>query len=392
MNKRKVLIVIHQLNHGGVQKALLSVLDALDYEKNEVTLYVRKNRLQLLPEVNKQVNRVIINEDNTHYYRKPYSALLLFLMLVCDLMHIKGVSEKIQKRLTEYINESQMKYEYHHYFKNQNAFDVAVSYIQGYTAKFVADYVQANKKVMFFHGSTDENHELHEELLHKMNAVVGVNNNVKEILCELYPMHSAKMTYIRNYVNAEEVRYKSQAYEVQKEDKRIILCSCGRLTPVKGFNLAVDAAKIMKEKGILFKWYFVGDGPERAKLEHQIEEYGLSAYIEITGMQDNPYPYISDCDIYVQPSYEESHSLTIEEALILNRPVVSTETVGGKMQIVQEYNGFVCDFNGESISYYVEMLIRNPEMRKRIMEQLERIDYSENLREYKDSWEKLLED
>ena len=58
MIKRKVLIVIHQLNIGGAQKALISALNAIDYTENDVTLYVRKNRLDLLPFVNKNVSKI----------------------------------------------------------------------------------------------------------------------------------------------------------------------------------------------------------------------------------------------------------------------------------------------------------------------------------------------
>ena len=111
MEKRKILFVIHQLNHGGVQKALISALRAIDYEQNEVTLYVRKNRTQLLADVDERVSETIINQDATHYYRKPFSAMLLVAKSVCQVMGKTKWSEAVQKRLVTYINEAQMKYE-----------------------------------------------------------------------------------------------------------------------------------------------------------------------------------------------------------------------------------------------------------------------------------------
>lgn len=392
MEKKKVLFVIHQLNHGGVQKALLSALDAVDYTENEVTLYVRKNRIQLLPEINENVHKIIINEDETHYYRKPYAATMLLCKKIVDILKLKNLSEFFQKKLVDYINQSQMEYEKKHYFNKQETYDVAVSYIQGYTAKFVAQYIDAKKKMMFYHGSTDETHELHEEIMAYYDSIVGVNENVQKILAELYPTYSQKMTFVENYVDVDAVCKKSKEFMIEKPQGTTILCSCGRFTPVKGFDLAVKAASILKEKGISFLWYFVGDGPERTKLEQMIEAYGLQENIQITGMQNNPYPYINICDVYVQPSYEEAHPLAIIEALILNRPVVTTATVGGIALIKQEINGLIADINEKTLVNKVERLIKDIDLYQEINKYLNRIDYSDNLSRYRNAWKRLLED
>lgn len=389
--KRKVLFVVHQLNHGGVQKALLSALDAIDYSENEVTLYIRKNRIQLLPEINKNVYRVIVNNDKTHYYRKPYAVFLLLCKKISDIFHIDRISEKIQKKLVWFINESQMKYEKNHYFNHQDTYDVAVSYIQGYTAKFVAQYIRAKKKVMFFHGSTDETHELHEEIMPYFNAIVGVNENVQKILQGLYPHVAKKMTYIENYVDAELVREKSRAFIVDKPKGKVVLCSCGRFTPVKGFDLAIKAAKILKENGQDFLWYFVGDGPERAKMEDMIERYGLREHIFITGLQDNPYPYIGACDIYVQPSYEEAHPLTIIEAQILNKPVVTTDTVGGNALVKSGINGIVTEINSTKLAFGINQLLDNHKKYSEIENEINVIEYSKDWEKYQFKWHCLLE-
>lgn len=392
MEKKKVLFVIHQLNHGGVQKALLSALDAVDYTENEVTLYVRKNRIQLLPEINENVHKIIINEDETHYYRKPYAATMLLCKKIVDILKLKNLSEFFQKKLVDYINQSQMEYEKKHYFNKQETYDVAVSYIQGYTAKFVAQYIDAKKKVMFYHGSTDETHELHEEIMAYYDSIVGVNENVQKILAELYPTYSQKMTFVENYVDVDAVCKKSKEFMIEKPQGTTVLCSCGRLTPVKGFDLAVKAASILKEKGISFLWYFVGDGPERTKLEQMIEAYGLQENIQITGMKDNPYPYINACDIYVQSSYEESFGLTIAEAKILNKPIVTTKTVGGNIQIEHLYNGLVAEIDEKSIAEAIMKYINQEKIRDNVVKHLEGFEYSNIYRRIQLQWEELLKE
>lgn len=392
MEKRNILFVIHQMNYGGVQKAALSALNAINYSENEVTLYVRKNRLQLLPQVNKNVSRIIVNQDATHYYRKPYMVYLLICKYLFKLLRRKNREEVTQKKIVKYLNDSQMNYEKSHYFNNGEEYDIAISYIQGYTSKFVADYIQAKKKIMFYHDSTDSVHEIHEKIMPLFDSIVGVNAGVQKVLEGLYPAFAHKMTFVENYVDADEVRKKSKDFLVDRSEGKTILCSCGRLTPVKGFDLAVEAAKILKDTNIEFFWYFVGDGPERTKLEQMIQAYGLDGNIQITGMQDNPYPYMEACDIYVQPSYEESFGLTIAEAKILNKAIVTTKTVGGLIQIQQEINGLLCDIESTSMAKAIIRYKNENELRNIIVDRLENSNYREEYKKVCLQWEDLLKE
>jgi glycosyltransferase involved in cell wall biosynthesis len=393
MDKKKVLFVVHQLNYGGVQKSLISALNALDYDKYDVTLYVRKARLALLPEVNAGVSRIIINNDNTHYYRKLYAMLLLAAIKALSICGQKKEVESIKVKLSTYIAEQKIEYERKRFFSDGKKYDTAVSYIQGYPAKLVADCVDAERKVMFFHGSTDENHDLHEAIFDRMDTIVGVNAGVQDVLERLYPAWKQKMTYIENYVDAEKIRRKGKE-KVDlpgATDERIILCTCGRLTPVKGFDLAVKSAKILKDLNTDFQWYFVGDGPERGKLENMIREYGVEENIVITGMQANPYPWINACDIYVQPSYEEAHPLSIIEAQILCKPVVTTATVGGRLLIQDNINGRLSEINDEALARTVTELIHDDTVRKKIQSSLAQIDYTVAYCAYREKWNRLLE-
>lgn len=391
MEKRKVLFVVHQLNYGGVQKAALTALDAIDHSKYDVTLYVRKNRIPLISQVNDNVKRVIVNKDKTHYYRKPKVVCYEIFRFLANVVGCENGVNHFQQKIAEYINEAQMMYEKKEYFRDQEEYDIAISYIQGYTAKFVAEYINAKKKIMFYHVSTDENHEVHQKAMPYYDKIVGVNEGVQNVLKGLYPKFADKMTYIENYVDAEEVRRRSQEYRIERKDVDFVLCTCGRLTPVKGFNLAIEAARILKENNTSFLWYFVGDGPERVKLEKMIAENSLGEYVEITGMLDNPYPYIANCDIYVQPSYEEAYGLTIKEALLLKRLVVTTATVGGMYLVNHGIDGLVSKINDEIVASSIIKMTSDIEMKKTIRKNLEKMNDLEERAKYKEDWKRLLE-
>ena len=389
MSKRKVFIAIHQLNIGGAQKALISALNAIDYTANDVTLYVRKNRLELLPAVNKNISKIIINKDNTKYYRKPYAAFWTVVSFLQQLLKIDNT--KTEEKIRNYIVKSQIKYEKKHYISDEVQYDVAVSYIQDYTAKSVAENVNANKKVVFYHGSTDPMHSVNVEVFAEFDKIYCVSKGAMQAVKSFYPEYAEKFDYVVNFVDAENVKLKSNAFVPDFDKSKLTLCTCGRMTEEKGFDIAVEAAEILKNQGIDFKWWFVSDGRYRNYIDKLIKEKNLNEYICITGMVDNPYPYIKNCDIYVQPSYEESFGLTIFEAVILESIVITTNTVGARDIVLDNCDGFIVDIDANSLADKILCVSKNKELKKQIKQELEKKDYSKDYQTFCKKWETLLE-
>ena len=390
LKKKKLLIVANHLTIGGAQKSLIAALKVIDYEKFDVTLYLRKNRTDLLSFVDERVN-VIINDDKHHYYRKPYAVLLQILSVVFGLLGKKKKAEEFDQKLRNTIIKYAMAYEKKRFFSSRK-YDVAIAYVQGYTALFVAECVNADKKFVFYHTSVDELHKVHEKIIDKFQRIVAIHSEQKELITQWYPEISERITIVENYCDKALIEEQSKAFLIERPENKIILCSCGRFSSVKGFDLAVESAKILKEKNVSFLWYFVGDGPERENIEKLIEKYELQEEIIITGMQKNPYPYMSSCDIYIQPSYEEAMPLTLIEAKRLNIPMVTTDTVGGRKLVKNHIDGLICDITATSIAVAVEKLIKQKNIYENIEINLKNTDYSQELNKYKTQWQNLLEE
>ncbi len=389
MDKKSLLIVIPHLTIGGVQKTLVSASKALDYDKYEVTLYLRKNRTDLLEYIDKRIN-VIVNTDPNRYYRKPYAIALQLRMVLNKILGRKEKVSSLERELADKILDNMMQYEKKTYFATEK-YDIAMAYVQGYTALFVDKCIDADKKLIFFHTSVDEMHDMHKSILPRFDGIASLHEEQKELLEKWYPEKKAKITIVENYTDRDLIASQSKNAIVEKPEGKTILCSCGRFTPVKGFDMAIEAASILKNNGIEFIWYFVGDGPERNKLEKKIPEYGLEDNIVITGMQKNPYPYMAACDIYVQPSYEEAMPVTIIEAHRLGKPVITTATVGGQKLVKNGINGIVCGIDSESIAENVTYLINDKEKLDKIINNLKSTDYSHEFEKYKEQWSALLE-
>ncbi len=388
--KKKLLIVAHHMTIGGVQKSLISALKALDYNKYDVTLYLRKNRTDLLPFIDERVNiNIIINTDPNRYYRKPYAILLQIKALIAKMLGKKNKADELNNTLEEKIRQDAMQYEKKTYFSNSH-YDIAVAYVQGYVALFVDKCINADKKILFYHTSTNDTPEIHNAVIPDYTTVAALHEQQETLLEEWYPDSIGKIKIVENYTDKELITEQSKEFSIPETDKTV-LCSCGRFAHVKGFDMAVKTAKNLKDNNIDFIWYFVGDGPERSKLEKNITEYGLENNIVITGMQKNPYPYMAACDIYVQPSYEEAMPVTVIEAHRLGKPVITTATVGGCKLVENEKNGIVCEINPDAIAESVINLINYKEKYDNIINNLKSTDYSHEFEKYKEQWKNLLE-
>ena len=183
-----------------------------------------------------------------------------------------------------------------------------------------------------------------------------------EILKSIFPEYIDKIIFLPNLVSSKSIYKQSEMHYPReyRNESGVILLSIGRLTKLKGFNLAIEAAKLLKEKGIKFKWFILGDGELQSELEKQIEKLNVSDCVELLGVRNNPYPYIKNATIIVQTSMYEGKSMVLDEAKILNKPIVVTryDTVSDQ---ISDDEGLIVDMNGDAIATGIEQMIQRRE-------------------------------
>lgn len=388
--KKKIIFVISRMAIGGSQKSLVNALCSLDYDQYDVTLYVRENKTELIPELPSAV-KVIVNTNKRRYEHTPYTLFLYFLISFFVLIGKKNLANQFGIRSRDYIVKRKTNYEKKYYKEILNQkYDIAISYLQGYTCKFTYDCVTADRMICFYHNSTDALPDIHKEYLKRFDIIVVISEETKDFLSKRYPEINNRILVIKNLINIEDIRVKSKKRAITKENGVTYLCTCGRMSPEKGYHLAVDAAALLQKQNYNFRWYFVGDGPEMSKLKKEAGEHNLSENILFLGSQDNPYPWIVQCDIYIQPSYEEAQGLTMMEAQILHKPIVSTRTVGAKTIISDYRTGLLCDINAEALAESIARLIEDEALCNRLTENTKQIDYQSYNQQIKKQWDKLL--
>ena len=145
--------------------------------------------------------------------------------------------------------------------------------------------------------------------------------------------------------------------------------------------MAIKACALLKKEITDFHWFLIGYGDLEDSYRRLIDKYNVEDYFTILGKKTNPYPYIKNCGIYVQPSRHEAYPLVLMEAKILKRPIVCTNFDGADEQIESRVNGIIVPLGDtEMLATELFGLIESKEKRDALSEKLEEWDAEDDLK------------
>ncbi len=353
-----LLIYIDSLACGGAEKSLVSLLPALIERGYDITLMVSAGGglfEQLLPE---GFRPYILSTPATGMSGRL--ARILFSLRM--RMPVKRHSAELYWSTFGKRFPAQKK-----------VYDVAIAYHQGFPTFYVAEKVKARKKIAWINVDLIKagyNPTFCKSFYTKYDSVVTVSDTLSaKILADGY----IEVTPVTVHDILSESLIRSLAFRenvIDNNDGHIHLTTVGRLVPQKGYDLLLGAAYILSEKGIDFRWHIVGGGSLELEIKKEIAKKRLSEKIILEGERLNPYPYIKACDIYVQTSKFEGFGLTVGEAKILHKPIVSTDFPVIHDQISNGVNGLIAGMNAESIAENIIQLIGDINLRDRFVSNL----------------------
>jgi glycosyltransferase involved in cell wall biosynthesis len=358
---KKLLIIGMSLNVGGAEKSLVNLLNMIDYSQYNVDLLLFQERGDFLKQVPSEVNIIseriikVLFQSFSDTLRLPskgfkdiYFILLRYIASIIETLKWKQFDQiRIHRWIDFYKNAIP---------NNKNIYDVAVAYAGGDTAYYMVDKVNAVRKVYFFHSDYSKiniDADLERRYVNQVDTVITISNICKRSLDKLFPEKKKDIVVLRNLSSPKLIwklanEYKPKEFGVK--ENTIKLVSVGRLNAIKGYDIAVEAANILKKSGVDFRWVVVGEGEERRKIERQIKRYGLEQHVILTGLKVNPYPYILNSDILLQTSYFEGRSVVLDEAKILKTPAIITNYNSAHDQIQNGIDGLIVEMSAEGIA------------------------------------------
>lgn len=243
-------------------------------------------------------------------------------------------------------------------------YDLAVAFLEGGATYYAARHVKAKKKYAFVHidypdaGYTPS---LDAGCYSKMERIFVVSGEVGTRFVSVYPEYAGKVKLFENLLDAERIRALAQqqgGFTDGFAGRRLL--SVGRLTEQKAYDIAIPACKQLVDAGADVRWYVLGEGGERKRLEKQIAELGLQERFILLGFTDNPYPYIRQADIFMQTTRFEGKSIAVEEAQILGRPIIASDCTGNREQIASGIDGLLVPLTPEAIAAAACKLLADP--------------------------------
>lgn len=161
----------------------------------------------------------------------------------------------------------------------------------------------------------------------KFDAIASISDACTEAFLSTYPSLHDKIKLIENITSPGFIRKMAES-DIPLDERypeSFTLVSVGRLSYVKGFDMAVKALRLLHDKGLThIRWLVVGYGGYEDELKQLIANNHLEESFVLLGKKVNPYPYIKACDLYVQPSRYEGKAVTVTEAKILGKPILIT--------------------------------------------------------------------
>lgn len=378
---KKILFVIPSMRIGGAEKSLDNLLNLIDLNEYDINLLMFKPGGEFLQQIPSGIH--ILETDPSLFYayncdKNVFSCkagvrseiLRIFSTGICKILYGNRAR---QKRWTKFYKALLPKL--------NSEYDIAIGYLEGDASYYVIDKVNAKRKILWVHSNFDnikknEDASVYKEYFREADQVVSISDKCVKVLQDNYPDMRNKFVFLPNLTSSVVLKNTAKADIDEKFLKDIFnIVSVGRLTEAKGFDMAIDALKILKERKAPVHWWIVGDGELRESLEKQVRNNGVEQYLTFLGSKSNPYPYMNNADLIVQTSRWEGKSVVLDEAKILGKPILATAYATVKDQVINGKEGVIVEMNAEAIALGIDHLIKDKSTLNSIQQYLMNHDY-----------------
>ena len=385
--KPRIIILMHYMEIGGAEMALLGLLGALDPGRVDVDLFIYSHQGPLMDYIPGHVN--LLPEKG------PYSVIERPMGEALRRGHLGVVSGRLLA-----------KWRYRNFRKKHPAdgddgaimqyvgncvtpvlpkinpeveYDLCISFLTPHNIG--RDKVRAKKRLAWIHtdySTVSVNPDLELPVWNSYDYIASISPEVTRSFLTVFPSLAAKIVDIENMLSSAFVLGRAEEKDVSRElTGDINLLSIGRYCNAKNYDNVPDIAKRMIGHGLVnFKWYIIGFGGSEALIKSKIKEAGMEEHVILLGKKDNPYPYIKACDIYVQPSRYEGKSVTVREAQILGKPVAVTAYPTASSQINDGVDGVIVPLDNEGCAQGLVRFIADTAQQDRISGYLRTHDYA----------------
>ena len=252
-------------------------------------------------------------------------------------------------------------------------FDLEVAFCEGNATRIVGNSrkKKGTKKIAWVHTDVIDNPwsesvfggaEQEKKCYEKFDAIACVSQTMRDAFVKKYGM-AEKVFVVYNVIDYGMIKKMSEEpADFEPDPKCVNFISVGRLVEVKGYDRLIRVAAKLRDEGYKFTVSILGKGPDEDALKEKIEKHGLADRFFLRGYQSNPHSFVVKADALICSSLAEGYSTTVTEAVVLGKPVITTECSGMREIFGDKDCGIICENSEEGLYSAIKAVLDKPEL------------------------------
>lgn len=357
--KKKILIRIGSLRHGGAEKVLVTFLKNLPKDKYEIDLLLNLNSGKYLQEVPKWINILHLHKGEMITTNRPHE----IPRKVARVLH-----ERTLKKFPNLLYKRKLK---------RKKYDIEFAAIHGMRDEILGSPLSSSKKIVWIHNDLSEVKGYTNDEIRKFfgfDKIMVISEKIEQLFQSLAKNDAEKRKIVRIYnpLDTEEFLAKAQKPVVNYNFNQTIptFVSVGTVFPQKGFDRLLKVHKKLLDEGFKHKVLIVGDGYDFENIRKLKTDFGLDETATMLGFTDNPYPYFNNADFYILSSRYEGFPTVLFEAITLKKRIISTEVSGASEMLEDGKLGLIVENSEEGIYNGMKKALAEPEFFEKYSTQL----------------------
>lgn len=345
--KKKILIRIGSLRHGGAEKVLVTFLKNLSSDKYEIDLLLNLYSGKYLKDVPSWINIYYLNKGE---------------MITTN--RLQDIPQKAYRVIYQKILKIFPKILYKNILPNKK-YDIEFAAIQGIADEILNSPIKSSKKIVWIHNDLSNIPEYTEERLKKFfgfDKILVISNKINELFLDLADSEVKKQKIVRIYnpIDVDEIlTLAKEPCDLKKKEGVKTFVSIGTVFPQKGFDRLLRAHRRLLDEGFQHNVWIVGDGYDFPTIENLLWELKVEETAKLIGFKENPYPYFTQADYYILSSRYEGYPTVLFEAMVLAKPIIATD-VSGVREILNEGElGYIIPNDEDEIYNSMKFFLEN---------------------------------
>ena len=381
-NKKKILIRIGSLRHGGAEKVLVTFLKNLPKDKYEIDLLLNLYSGKYLTDVPAWVNVMYLNRGEMITTNRP-----------------KDIPKKIYRVVYQRLLKKYPKILYKRKLKKKQ-YDIEFAAIHGFMDEVLNSPLKSSKKLMWIHNDLTQVSGYTPEKIRRFfhyDKVMVISEKIEETFLNLAKTEAEKQKIVRIYnpLDTEEILAKSEDRRLMTSNPQPptpnpqpLFISVGTVFPQKGFDRLLKVHQRLLGEGFAHKVLIVGDGYDFEYVKKLKTELGVDKTATMLGFTDNPYPHFKSADFYILSSRYEGYPTVLFEAITLKKNIIATDVSGVTEMLEDGKLGLITENSEDGIYEGMKLALTNPEHFKSYQDELQNYEMPFNL---KNSVDKIMQ-